>query len=449
MNKFITKCSFIALFSFTCFTSNTVFAQEGIQEVPKAAFHYQQEDTKSLISMPEIEDIQRVAAGERPSREVMKNTVFIKATTPHAVNGSSYVILSDHKNDDYKASLNKLAQHRSGTIIYTEDLANLYKDEKENQRLHGLLLKEDAKYVAIAPRIESYRENMILGVYELLANLDEDTELDVYPGILVASSAKKFDQLVVNTINYKAPKIDEITPVADCMVPGLRELRSLQKNGIIHNYFAQYGLNTPMINLYCSEIDKAPQLTGENSYNIDMKGKKSLKTLPKNAGKAFEDASLIVLHGHGIPGTSCGLDVDIIPEHYNTDMVICGSCFSAAPEVSDLPAMRKSPDGHEMRNRQSFALKAIDNGAIMAYGHMRLNSGFPILFPVLETLVAGRTVGEAYQETINNALISGKFDSKKLAVRATPKNPRRIPQNTLLYVVFGDPALQMIAPSAK
>lgn len=323
-------------------------------------------------------------------------------------------------------------------------MAIVYKSEKETKALQKKLKAANVKSVAIAPRLESYRENMILGVFELLCNLDDDPQLDAYPGILIASDADKFDDLIDRSINYSPKEISELKPMASCMVPGLKELRSLQKNGIIHNYFAQYNLDAPILNLVKSDMGEIPQLTGANVLNYDMGSARSLKVLPKKASEAFADASFLVLHGHGIPGTSCGIDIEAIPADYKADIVICGSCFSAAPQKSDFPAMRKSPDGQTIERRQSFALRALDNGATVVYGHMRLNAGFPRLFPLIETLMDGRSVGEAYQENINTSLKMVQMDSHKLALRETPENPRRIKQNNLLYVVFGDPALRPI-----
>ena len=104
--------------------------------------------------------------------------------------------------------------------------------------------------------------------------------------------------------------------------------------------------------------------------------------------------------------------------------------------------MKISPDGFPVVPRKAFALEAIDNGAVVVFGHMRLNSGFPRLMPVLETFLQGRTVGEAYQELINEDLLRGKFNPDQLAVREKTENPGRIKQNVLLYILFGDPALQ-------
>jgi hypothetical protein len=82
------------------------------------------------------------------------------------------------------------------------------------------------------------------------------------------------------------------------------------------------------------------------------------------------------------------------------------------------------------------------SGTAAVFGHMRLNQGFPYLFPVLETWMEGRTVGEAYQELINAIIDKNQFKSGGFFLHDIPENARRIPQNILLYVIYGDPASQ-------
>ena len=396
------------------------------------------------LTIPDVDAIERVEQGGRPSQEALRNTEYILQTEPHMVNGEAYVILTDHVDEDYTKAIEKLEKFRNATIIKTPDLRKLYQDEDEQQRIHKELVNLKTKYVAIAPRLESYSENMILGVYELLCNLDEDPLLDAYPGLLMASDAQKFDALIDRTIAYKPISKEAFTPAAICMIPNKKELRSLQKNGIIHNMFADYGYDAPMLNIYNQNAVGGPVLSGDKSYNINMVPKEFVKKIPDSMCGEFMDASLWVLHGHGLPGASCGLDIDAISAPLASKVIMCGSCFSASTQNPDFEELKISPDGLPVIPRKSFVLQAIDNGAAVVYGHMRLNSGFPRLMPVLETFVQGGTVGEAYQELINGDLLKGEFDPHKLALREKPENTRRIKQNILLYVLFGDPALQPI-----
>jgi DNA-binding beta-propeller fold protein YncE len=101
-------------------------------------------------------------------------------------------------------------------------------------------------------------------------------------------------------------------------------------------------------------------------------------------------------------------------------IVMCGDCFSAAPT-------------------ESFAMEAVKNGALVVYAHMRENAGFPHLFPVLEAWMEGLTVGEAYQRQINALMALRGTSSDDLISHDVAAN------NSLLYVIIGDPTLQPLA----
>jgi hypothetical protein len=91
-------------------------------------------------------------------------------------------------------------------------------------------------------------------------------------------------------------------------------------------------------------------------------------------------------------------------------------------------------------------MRAIENGAVVIFGHMRLSGGFRCLYPVLETWLEGRTVGEGYQRLMNaNLAMAKESPADVLALPEEESGPGRngvTPGNTLLYVVIGDPALQ-------
>ena len=111
--------------------------------------------------------------------------------------------------------------------------------------------------------------------------------------------------------------------------------------------------------------------------------------------------------------------------------------------------MSRAPGGYTVSQRPAFATRCVDQGAIVFFGHMRLSSGFPHLYPVLEQRMAGKTVGESYQQLMNaimtvRGLRPGNF------ILADPLTAgRRLPQNILLYVVLGDPALVPVAALSK
>ena len=104
--------------------------------------------------------------------------------------------------------------------------------------------------------------------------------------------------------------------------------------------------------------------------------------------------------------------------------------------------MRRAPGGYDVEVRDAFTVRAIDNGACVAFGHMRLSQGFPHLYPVLETWLKGGTVGEAYQELVNGIIEMQGTESGGFVVTEPSANGRQPRQNLLLYVVFGDPAVR-------
>ncbi len=53
------------------------------------------------------------------------------------------------------------------------------------------------------------------------------------------------------------------------------------------------------------------------------------------------------MFGHGVPGIACGLKVEAFDKlvTLTNKVIMCGSCFSAAPVQSDFPKMAVGPDG--------------------------------------------------------------------------------------------------------
>lgn len=396
--------------------------------------------------VPEISALPRVERNSpRPSAYHLRNSAFILKFTNHAPKGKSYVILTDHTENAYLQSLERLAKHRKGTIIKTKDLAKLHLP-KTIESLRLKLQKLNPKYLALAPRMESYRENMVLGSWELLTTLDDDRYLDAYPGILLASSGDSFKQLIDRTINYRPIPQSKLKPFAISQVPSNTESRSLQKAGILRNYFASYGIKTPTVAIYTPTATNAPQLKGSDLWKIRLSRKGNfVKTFAPKPRQALHDSQLVIMHGHGIPGMSCSVDLEGIPTKSKNQIILSGSCFSAAPIKSDFPRMTSAPGGYTMSQRPAFATRYLNQGATVFFGHMRLSSGFPHLYPVLEKWLGGATVGEAYQQLINGLIDMRGFGPGRYVVKPTATT-RRLPQNTLLYVVFGDPALIPFEP---
>ena len=111
--------------------------------------------------------------------------------------------------------------------------------------------------------------------------------------------------------------------------------------------------------------------------------------------------------------------------------------------------MSRAPGGYTVSKRPAFATQCVDQGAIVFFGHMRLSSGFPHLYPVLEQWMAGKTVGESYQQLINGIIGMRSYRSGKYIIPDPARAERRLTQNTLLYVVLGDPALVPVAALSK
>lgn len=169
------------------------------------------------------------------------------------------------------------------------------------------------------------------------------------------------------------------------------------------------------------------------------RGGEFIESFSKKLSDQFNESNLIIMHGHGVPGMSCSVDIQGIPKNLQGKVLMTGSCFSASPKKSDLPEMREAPGGYAVEKRDSFVLRAVDQGAVVAFGHQRLSSGFPHLYPVLESWLQGSTVGEGYQELLNGLINLKGVRSGDFVIREQTKRPS---QNVLLYVVVGDPALQ-------
>ena len=362
----------------------------------------EQSSSIEMIPIPDVDDLDRVSRDHPPSRKARRNTAFVLQTDEHAVSGTQYVVLTDHKDEAYLASLNRLAEHHGGSVIQVDDLATLHGNVESFGKLRQQLIDGKAKWVAIAPRKESFRENMLLGMWKLLSTLDDDPQIDAFPGVLLASNAEAFAKLIDQSINHQPQPLTTLKPFAISQVGKERELRSLQKSAILRNLFAEMEVETPIVGIYGSRADNAPRLEGDKTWSMKIASRKDfVKEFPDDVSQALNDSNLIVLHGHGIPGMSCSVDNDGLPSDLSGKMIFAGSCFSASPSKSDLPPMRKAPGGYEVQKRDAFILQAIDKGAIMAFGHQRLSSGFPHLFPVLEDVLAGKSAGQAYQELLN------------------------------------------------
>jgi len=403
------------------------------------------------LTIPSIDKVPRIdRSSPRPPVQVLRTSAFALKLKSHVVTGKRYVILTDHQEAAYLEPLNRLAKHREGVLLQVEDLNGLAAERAQRQDLQEKLRDLDVKFLAIAPRTKSYRENTLLALWETLTTLDADPQLDVYPGILLASTPKSLARLVQQSIDHQPKTVNTLKPLAISQVRTRSELRSLQKAGILRNVFASYGIKTPIVAIYGSEAKGSPELPGDEVWNLTMAGPRKFVTkFPEAPARALQESSLVVMHGHGIPGMSCSVDIDAIPLDFPGKIILSGSCFAAAPANSDLPAMSRAPGGYTVSKRPAFATQCVDQGAIVFFGHMRLSSGFPHLYPVLEQWMAGKTVGESYQQLMNAIMAMRGLHPGKFILPNPSEAGRRIPQNILLYVVLGDPALVPVAALSK
>jgi hypothetical protein len=287
---------------------------------------------------------------------------------------------------------------------------------------------------------------MLLGMWSVFARLSDDQRLPVLPGILAAPNQTALNSLVERSINYRPKAVAQVHPFVMGQVLGPRPFgqRSLQKVRMMRNLFAYFGCTTHSLVILASSavqmgVTVAP---ATNQWQVAMSGADhSIKTIPPAARPALHNASLLLMFGHGTPGTACSLDISAFQDVSMTGkIVMCGDCFSAASVGSGISPTTDGPGGKPLQqDDESFAMRAVENGAVVVYAHMRENAGFPHLFPVLEAWMDGLSVGEAYQRQINALIAFNGFSADALISRDVAAS------NGLLYVIIGDPALQPLA----
>jgi hypothetical protein len=398
------------------------------------------------LPVPNIADVTRVDRDTPPSQQDGITATYILKTSPHATVGDAYVIVTDETEAAYLDPLERLARFHHGAIVRVKDLGALRTAAGERDQLISDLRRARPRFVAIAPKSGSFTGNMLLGIWSALAGLSDDQRVPVFPGILAAPSQTAFNSLVDRSINYRPQAAAQLRPFVMGQVLGPRPFgqRSLQKVRMMRNLFADYGCTTHSLVILASTAVQMgvtiPPAT--NQWQVAMSGTgPSIKTIPSAARPALDDASLLLMFGHGTRGTACSLDVSAFHDVPMTGkIVMCGDCFSAASAQTGIwPATDGPGDKPLQQKDESFAMRAVENGAAVVYAHMRENAGFPHLFPVMEAWMEGLTVGEAYQRLINALIAFSGTSADDLVSRDVVKS------NTLLYVIIGDPALQPLA----
>ena len=392
---------------------------------------------RSLI-IPTVEQLRNP-----PSPGAFGPSTGITQTAPHTTLGKAYVILTDHESEVARQALKRLAKHRNGSVLSLSDLGGLFKQDVEYENLRTALQKLKPQYVAIAPRLRSYRENMHLCMLRLLAGLDEDPQLDAFPGYLIASDPQELAKLVDRTIAFKPITENRIKPVSIGAIEDddSRRYRSYQKAKVMQRMFADQGKESPAIIVTTrkshTERKDFPELdaTGRNIAMLPTSARHTFSHLSQPATEALNGNNVLFMFGHGTPERIVGARAEAFAKiDFSDELVFCGSCMSASPYRADRIDLT-AKQGHKR-----FAFHAIDNGAVMMLGHMGLCGGFPKVFPMAEHVLAGMATGEAYQRLMN-ALIGDRQIPDYYPEPPPKKAERRDPANNLLYILWGDPAL--------
>ena len=360
-------------------------------------------------------------------------------TVPHPVSSQGYLILTDHTDPAAGLALKELARVRGGELMVLKDLGTLYENPLSAKQVRNAIRKVNPRFVAIAPRMESFRENMHLCLLKILSGLDDDPELDVFPGYLLASGPEELAALVNRSIQYRSLDAREIAPASIGAIEDsdARRYRSYQKAKVMQKMFADKGKESPAIIVTTkkshTERDDYPELPASEG-NIIMSPtseRHTFESLPLSVELAIDKSNMLFMFGHGTTSRICGIDIDVFAKTDFTDGIIfCGSCMSAAPYDAD------RVDLASKRNDKRFAFYAMDNGAVMMLGHMGLCGGFPKVFPMAEQVLAGTSTGEAYQQLMNS-IIGDNLVFDYYEDYADSKGPA----NAYLYVLLGDPAL--------
>jgi hypothetical protein len=393
--------------------------------------------SRSLI-IPSIQELKHP-----PSRNAYGPNASIVETRPHPPLGEAYVVLTDHTDPVALAALDRLAKHRHGIIVRTGSLGELYQFPAEFTRLQQELRKLKPRYVAIAPRPESYRENMHLCMLKLLSSLDDKPGLDVFPGYLVGGDAAQFARLVDRTIAFKPIMRDQVKPVSIGTLEddGDTRYRSYQKAKVLQNMFTTEGVRSPAIFTVTNptlearaDFPKFDAGAGEIVMRPSRR-RQPFQELSDAAKDAMQGRNVLFMFGHGMPDRLCGTKVSAFaPLSFLNELVFCGSCMSASPSHAD------RADLERQASIKRFGTQAIENGAVMVLGHMGMCGGFPEVFPVAEHTFEGLSVGEAYQRVMN-ALMGSAPLPDYYSSPPSKEIERRDAANNLLLILWADPAL--------
>ena len=323
-----------------------------------------------MVSVDALKHIER--RGQLTPKEAQSRS-YVLTTVAHAPLGDAYVVLTD-QDAAWERDLQRLADHHGGAIVRVEDLARLPKDQALRQELRVRLVAARPRYVAIAPRSTSYRENVLLALWEVLSTLDDDPQLDVFPGLLLAADEASLSALVDRSIRYQSRATKDLRPYIVGQVTDEQfdhGQRSLQKVKVLERDFTNSGITTSSLITHTYRAPSPENDAAENrQWSIYPAGPGPLiTTVPPPANNPLHESSLLLLFGHGVPGVACSLDVKLFREVRMSDkVVLCGSCFSAAPLESDFPGPRGQARACRHQGARTFVQCAIGGGAVAFYG---------------------------------------------------------------------------------
>ena len=396
------------------------------------------------LVIPTPDKIPRVKPGQTPSIDARRMSCWVQDTRVHLPVGKAYVVLTDVKDDASMSAVKKLLSHRKGKLIKLGSLENLSSNPKAREQLRLQLIKLKPRYVAVVPQLQSYRENTLLALWDVFTRLDEDPYLDVYPGLLVASDVASLAGLIERSISYDAAKQSKnFFGISQIFDPGYK---SFQKIEVLKGSLKKAGYTSA--NLTINSIpgleNRAgfPAVPGKNHWVLQGSRRSPVAKLPEPARAKLEKSSLTMLFGHGVPGRVVGMEVDALNNvNLSNQVILSGCCYSGVGMATDC-AMAGPVAGSLDPELKRFSLTMVDRGAVSVFCHMRLNMGFPHVYPMLESYLANRSLGESYQRLIN-ALIEGQggFTPQWYTKQTPARSIQSRKMNQLLYMQIGDPAL--------
>jgi len=367
---------------------------------------------------------------------------WILDTEAHPPLGESYVVLTDLRDPPSLRTIERLVKRHAAELINVEDLDSLIAGGETKKRLIATLKNLRPRYVAVAPRMENYRENIILALWDVFTRLDSDPYLDVFPGFLVAADPEALAGFINNSLAYKPSPKKKFFGIS--LISGTR-YKAYQKVQMLKNYFKRKGYETRVLTVYADPKLKArsdfPDIENTSTWNLRGNRRNPIRRLPETIRREMTGSSIATIFAHGTPEQVAGIDLTALREVDLTGTVILtGSCYSGLGEKSDCK-MSGRVAGNLGKKGERFGFRAVEQGAVAVYGHMRLNLGFPSLYTVLENYVRGLSIGESYQRLLN-AMISreGAFHPAFCHNIKSSKSTRRA-RNRMLYVQIGDPAL--------